>query len=279
MQTRLPLWQAALFVLLGGIGAQFAAAIVSGLLRAWLSHGHGPPQLEASAIVIVPAMLVSAMSLIAVACAVPAIAGLPVREALGLRPAPPVCFVAAAIGTVMLGPTADFLMSALESLWPRLNLGVIPMLNRMVRDIPWLLAWPAFALLPGISEELLFRGLLQTAAGRGRSAIVISALSFSFFHIDPQHIAGVLPIGFFLAWVAARAGTLVTIFAHVVNNTAAIAAVHSTTFDVGHGTASPMPWSWLPSSLAAVAVCGFTIVRATRSLPASAIEYSDSADL
>jgi membrane protease YdiL (CAAX protease family) len=277
--TRIPLWQAALFVVIGGAGAQLVGAFVSGLLRAWLvARGHSAAALQVSAVIIVPAMFASACSLIAVACSAPAIMGLPLRSALSLRRAPLLCFVAAALGTVMLGPTADALMRAMQSQWPQLDLGVVPMLNRLVRSIPWLLAWPAFALLPGISEELLFRGLLQTAAGRSRYAIAISALSFSFFHIDPQHIAGVLPIGFFLAWVAARSGTLVTICAHVANNTAAIAAVHSSTFDVGYGTSSPMPPSWLPLSLVLVATSIFVIVRNTGPNTGS-IRYSDPTSL
>jgi membrane protease YdiL (CAAX protease family) len=270
------LWQAALVVLTGGVAAQMVGAFVSGMLRAWLiARGQPAASVAASALVIVPAMLASAGTLIAAAYAVPALTGVPVREALGLRPAPPACFVAAAIGTVMLGPTADALMSIMETLWPRFSLGVVPMLHNLVRDLPWLLAWPAFALMPGISEELMFRGLLQNAAARSRYAIAISALSFALFHIDPQHIAGVLPIGFFLAWVASRAGTYVTIVAHVANNTAAIAAVHSSTFDVGHGTSEPMPWSWLPSSLVLVAACCFTIVRSSsHGSPPREVPYS-----
>jgi membrane protease YdiL (CAAX protease family) len=119
---------------------------------------------------------------------------------------------------------------------------------------------------------------LQTAAARGRFAIAISALSFSLFHLDPHHIAGVLPIGFFLAWVAARCGTLVTIFAHVANNTAAIAAVHSPTFDVGYGTDTEMPWSWVPASLAIVSLCAWMIVRGSRGDTGRAVPFADAAD-
>jgi membrane protease YdiL (CAAX protease family) len=276
LPTRLPLWQAALFVLLGGAAAQLAGGLVSGLLRAWLAARHqSGPELEA--VVVVPAMVASACSLAAIACLAPAIAGVPLRLALSLRRAPPLCFVAAALGTVLLGPTADCLMRAMEALLPKLNLGVVSMLHELVRDIPVLLAWPVFALLPGISEELMFRGLLQTAAGRSRFAIAISALTFSLFHLDPHHIAGVLPLGFFLAWVASRCGTLVTIFAHVINNTAAIAAVHSSTFDVGYGTDAPMPWPWVPSSLLVVALCAWTIARGSRT--ASTLPYSGFVDL
>lgn len=265
VESRLPLWQAALWVLLGGIGAQLAGGLVSGTLRAaFAARGMSAEQLDSSALVIVPALAVSGLSLIAVALMGAATSGERVREALQLRAAPPSCFAAAAFGTVMLGPAADFMMRLAQQLIPDLSLGVVPMLHELVRSVPLIVAVPAFALLPGVSEELMFRGLLQRAAGRGMAAIVISALAFSAFHLDPHHVAGVLPLGFFLAWVGSRCGTWVTIFAHVLNNGAAIAAVHSETLSVGYGTEREMPWPWLPASLLLVAASVFVITRATQ---------------
>jgi membrane protease YdiL (CAAX protease family) len=155
------------------------------------------------------------------------------------------------------------MMRAMERALPGMTLGVVPLLNEVVAATPLLLAWPVFALMPGLSEELLFRGLLQRAAGRGAFAIGVSAVGFALFHVDPHHVAGVLPLGLFLAWVAARAGTLVTIFAHVVNNTAAIFAVRSETFDVGYGTEAPMPPSWVAVGLVLTVAAAWVILRET----------------
>jgi membrane protease YdiL (CAAX protease family) len=259
---RLPLWQASLWVLLGGGAAQLAGGMMASTLRS-LRGAHAAGGSGLSVELVVPALVASAGSLLAVALIAPWVAGLPIRDALGLRPAPPACFVAAALGTVMLGPAADALMRGMETLLPQLNLGVVALLHQLVRDVPLVVAWPVFALLPGLAEELMFRGLLQTAAGHSALAIVISALAFAIFHIDPHHIAGVLPLGFFLSWVASRCGTLVTIFAHVVNNSVAIAVVHSESFDVGYGTDAPMPWTWLPASLALVAISGWIVMAHT----------------
>jgi membrane protease YdiL (CAAX protease family) len=120
----------------------------------------------------------------------------------------------------------------------------------------------------------MFRGLLQTAAQRRWVGITASGLAFSLFHLDPQHIAGVLPLGFFLAWVGSRCGTFVTIFAHVVNNTAAIAAVHSEALDVGYGTDAPMPWPWVPASLLFVVVAVRVIAKHAPA-PLGGVPYSD----
>jgi membrane protease YdiL (CAAX protease family) len=263
-QRALPLWIAALWVVAGGLLAQVAGGLVSGMLRAALaSRGQPAESLATEPLVLIPSMLASTGTLLAVACLAPLSQGLRPREALGLRRASPLVFVAAAVGTVMLGPTADLMMRAMEHALPDMTLGVVPLLNEVVATTPLLLAWPVFALMPGLSEELLFRGLLQRAAGRGVFAIVVSAVGFALFHVDPHHVAGVLPLGLFLAWVASRAGTLVTVVAHVVNNTAAIFAVRSETFDVGYGTAAPMPPSWVAVGLALTAVAAWLIVRET----------------
>ena len=262
------MWQAALWVFLGGFGAQFAGGLASGVLRAWLaSLGVPRAQLDESPAVIVPALLVSGLSLCAVALLAAAQTGAPSAQVLRLRPAPLQCYGAAAFGTVMLGPAADTMMRAAQRYFPDLSLGVVPMLQELVLGIPLYVALPAFALLPGVSEELMFRGLLMNAAGVGRFGIWVSALSFALFHIDPHHVAGVLPLAFFLAWVGARCGTLVTIFAHVINNAAAIAAAHSEALSVGYGTEKEMPWTWLPTSLALVALSVMVIARTTRPPP------------
>jgi membrane protease YdiL (CAAX protease family) len=262
VRARLPLGQAALWVLFGGLGAQIAAGATAAMVRAWL-HARGLPVAAQPPAVwlLLPAMLVQTGAMIFVCVLAPALASLPVAEALGLRKSPLRSTLAAALGTVALGPTADFLMRTMQALLPKLNLGVLPMLHDLVRDLPWLASWPALALLPGISEELMFRGLLQTAAARTRFAIALSAIGFALFHVDPHHVAGVLPLGFFLAWVRSRCGTVATIVAHVANNTAAIIAVQHATLDVGYGTDKTMPWQWLPTSLAVVFACALVIAR------------------
>jgi membrane protease YdiL (CAAX protease family) len=279
-ERRLPLWQAAVWVLLGGSAAQLAGGFVSSLLRFWLgTHAGASARLDASGLgtnvgAIVPAMLASACMLIGVALFAPSVSGVPLSSALNLRRASVPAYLAAALGTVMLSPTADTLMRAMQSLWPDLSLGVVALLHDLVRRIPLLVAWPVFALMPGISEELMFRGLLQSAARRRQVGILVSGLAFSLFHLDPQHIAGVLPLGFFLAWVGSRSGTWVTIFAHVVNNTAAIAAVHIAALDVGYGTDAPMPWPWVPASLL---LCGFSVLVIAKHhpLPPGGVPCSD----
>ncbi len=82
------------------------------------------------------------------------------------------------------------------------------------------------SLLPGIVEELLFRGLLQrrllvrlpTAA-----AIGITTVFFAAAHMDPMHAVGVVPLGIWLGVIAWRADSIwPAVFGHIGNNAYAI---------------------------------------------------------
>jgi membrane protease YdiL (CAAX protease family) len=82
------------------------------------------------------------------------------------------------------------------------------------------------AALPGVVEELMFRGYLQTRLAERLSplwAILLSALVFSAAHLDVIHIIGVLPLGIWLGAVAWRAGSIwPAVICHAVNNTVAV---------------------------------------------------------
>ncbi len=82
--------------------------------------------------------------------------------------------------------------------------------------------------VPGIAEELLFRGYLQGRLLERLSpfwAIVISTSIFAAAHLDLQHAIGVIPLGFWLGVVAWRAGSVwPAILCHIANNAFAILA-------------------------------------------------------
>jgi membrane protease YdiL (CAAX protease family) len=261
-EARLGPGRAVLWLLAAGVAAQVAGALVSGGLRALLSaRGASGAELEHAPWVVMPAMAASTLALLAVVVIGALSSGVSLRSALGLRPAHPLAFGAAALGTVMLGPSADLLMQWAERLFPEATLGVIPMLHDVARGAALYWVWPVFALLPGIAEELAFRGLLQRSMARSARAIVISGVGFALFHVDPHHVLGVLPLGLFLAWVGARAGTTAAAFAHVVNNTVAVASVRSEALSVGYGSVQPMPIEWIPMSLVVCAAAALVLHR------------------
>ena len=151
-----------------------------------------------------------------------------------------------------------------NDLLPSLSLGNLEAITGMARRAPFLLMFVLMAVLPGVSEELLFRGVLQRAIRRAPLAIAASALAFACAHLDPPHVVAVLPMGVYLAWVAHRSdSTWPTIGAHVMNNGLAIAATRIDALQVGQGTEAPMPLWWAPAGLVLCAACVVGIAFAT----------------
>ena len=214
--------------------------------------------------VVVPAMLASELALLMVSLLVPLVAAKPVRQTLGLNAANVPVVLVTALGTVMLGPIGDRAMSLFSALFPKLTLGVVPGLHELAQRLPFLWLWPSFALLPGIAEELMFRGVLQGAFERRGVGIAVAGCAFALFHVDPVHVIGVLPLGLFMSWAAARSCTTVTIVAHVLNNSIAVLAIRHAELDVGYGAERPLPTSWLVVSMLVFMLCAFALVQLTR---------------
>jgi membrane protease YdiL (CAAX protease family) len=96
--------------------------------------------------------------------------------------------------------------------------------------LPWAVVMVAAAsLLPGVCEELLARGFVQgrlLLSWQPRSALVFTSLVFAGFHVDPQHVLSVIPLAFWLGFVAWRAGsTWASIACHVFVNGSVMATL------------------------------------------------------
>jgi hypothetical protein len=82
------------------------------------------------------------------------------------------------------------------------------------------------SLLPGMVEELLFRGFLQRrllVRLPAAAAIGITTVFFAAAHMDPMHAVGVVPLGIWLGVIAWRADSIwPAVFGHVGNNAFAI---------------------------------------------------------
>lgn len=84
-------------------------------------------------------------------------------------------------------------------------------------DLIWL------GLLPGLSEELLFRGVMLPALGADHLAVIVSSLCFGVLHLsDPQqwpYVIWATLIGVILGYSALLSGNLLLpIVAHIVTN-------------------------------------------------------------
>jgi len=81
--------------------------------------------------------------------------------------------------------------------------------------------WPLF-LIPPIVEEFFFRGFVLSAfRGRARPwvAVLVTALLFALFHMDPSRLLTTGVIGLWLGYVVVATGSIwPAILAHLINN-------------------------------------------------------------
>lgn len=223
--------------------------------------------------VVFPSLLVTAVGFAGGPILAAKMVGAPVRETLGLvRPAHPAVFVLAPLGILALGPTSDVLVELARRIAPDATFGSLGQIESLVRAAPLPLLLPFLSLCPGFGEEVLFRGFIQRAIGDGALAITVSALGFALIHFDPHHIVGVVPLGFYLAWVGARTGsTWVTIVAHAVNNAMAVFAAKS----VGSATPAEHAEPWMVG--VGIAVAALTVVAIARLAPRTAPRVGSAA--
>ena len=84
----------------------------------------------------------------------------------------------------------------------------------------------AIAIVGPVLEELLFRGAITKALLQQYNptkAILISALLFGAFHINPAQILPAFLIGILLAWTYYKTGSLIPcIFMHILNNSLSV---------------------------------------------------------
>ncbi|MEM7555239.1 MAG: CPBP family intramembrane glutamic endopeptidase [Cyanobacteria bacterium P01_A01_bin.84] len=84
-------------------------------------------------------------------------------------------------------------------------------------DLIWL------GLLPGLSEELLFRGVMLPALGSSHPAIAVSSICFGILHLSGSgqwsYVIWATVVGFILGYSAILTGNLlVPIVAHILTN-------------------------------------------------------------
>ena len=223
---RLLWWQGAL-AMLGMIPmlivANVAAALVSVAVR---SGTEGLAQLQGDTEALVSFPLVAAgqaanlIVFVTIAVLAPFLARVPHRTALGLGGAPVSVFALGAVGILGLSPLADRIVRELTVYFP--DQSALEMIERAVKGQPLWSLVPVLAVIPAVGEELLCRGVLQRSLRSPWVALPVSAVFFAALHMDPLHMAGVLPLGFFLAWLGQRTNSVwVPIAAHFTNNLAA----------------------------------------------------------
>lgn len=112
----------------------------------------------------------------------------------------------------------------------------------------------AVIVLGPITEEFLFRGVILQGFLRNysrRKAIIVSALLFALFHLNPWQFPSVFIAGAVLGWWLAVTGSLLPcIFGHALGNSLPLLLSVVGRNRVSHGSAAKPPWPfWLVVSL------------------------------
>lgn len=123
---------------------------------------------------------------------------------------------------ILLGLAITLASALLYGLWPPYRTSAIIYLDLILKPLAWAdLFW--LGVLPGLSEELLFRGMMLSAFGLGWASLVGSSLCFGVLHLSspeqwPYGLWATI-VGLVLALSVVWTGHLLTaVVAHMVTN-------------------------------------------------------------
>lgn len=106
--------------------------------------------------------------------------------------------------------------------WPAYHQSADSYLELVIKPLAWPdLLW--LGLLPGLSEELLFRGVMLPALGLNLTAVLFSSLVFGVLHLSSlqqwPYVVWATVVGLALGYAALVTGNLaVPVLAHIVTN-------------------------------------------------------------
>jgi uncharacterized protein len=107
-------------------------------------------------------------------------------------------------------------------LWPAYRRSADFYLELVIKPLEWAdLIW--LGLLPGLSEELLFRGIMLPALGFNLAAVAVSSILFGVLHLSGNgqwpYVVWATIVGFALGYCALITGNLVVpVVAHIITN-------------------------------------------------------------
>lgn len=212
----------------------------------------------------------------------------PILPAFQLSPPAWICFPAAVLLGLSLWPWAHELV-----VWQN-QLGLVTLdeshfgrvrefLERARNEVSLPALLFSMALLPGVCEELFFRGYLFRALRTqlsGHATVIAAAVLFGGFHLVTDHALAMerfLPstmLGLVLGWVCLRTGSVIPgMILHVCHNGLLLSLAWNQPWLAAHGWGlreqSHLPMTWLAASGAAVAVGGLLMRWGAKPSPAS----------
>ncbi len=145
-------------------------------------------------------------------------------ESLKLKKPGGLVMMSAVILPFLLHPVIAWMGVGIEQLYPispNIKAATAPLQQMMVEAPGWAMLL-AIAVVPGIFEELAFRGIILTGLQKNTkasSAIFVSAAFFGITHGILQQSINAFAIGLLLGYIAVRAGSLLpTMVMHILHN-------------------------------------------------------------
>jgi membrane protease YdiL (CAAX protease family) len=135
----------------------------------------------------------------------------------------PVTFQLEMVGLgVALGVAITLTSAGIYRLWPQYRQSADLYLKLVLHPLTWIdLIW--MGLLPGLSEEFLFRGVMLPAIGLNMTGVIFSSLCFGVLHLSGlqqwPYVVWATLVGLVLGLSALTTGNLlVPIVAHIFTN-------------------------------------------------------------
>jgi uncharacterized protein len=227
-------------VLMASLGCYLVASLLALVIAAVVVHGRvsvetfrdpeSLQQLTQSRVGFPLVVLIPQLAMAVPAVMAAALSPLGLRERLRLVRGDwqPWAWFAAAFATPVIGMVSSAVVGALMT-----DSEQLVEMSKIFRDLAAGGFLIPLAILigatPGVCEELLFRGYMQsrlTSRLGGAVGIGITSLFFAVFHLDVVHSTAVFALGIWLGWICWHSGSLFpAMFAHFVNNAASVVAV------------------------------------------------------
>lgn len=190
---------------------------------------------------------------------------LPVRETLSLRAPPPGAWLGVLIGAPAGLVLADGVVRLASLAMPIPEEWIEAMAETFGADIPVWQMLLFFAVLPGIFEEIAFRGVLLNGLKsrlKPVQLVLVAGIVFGFFHVDLFRIPGTALLGVLLVIAVLRSGSIYPAMAwHALHNALALGGARIEQIRL------PDQPTWWHYVLAALAILlAFRLMRGRREL-------------
>ena len=226
-----PLWPGFVTLLLSMVALLGGGALIG--IALLLESARRGEKLDALAIVTTPAGILASAAVSQLALLVSVVVlprlfkdtplGWPARVRWVTARLHPLRVVVAWLGTLAVGSLATTLLEPL-----RTKSDILSRFGDVARDapLPIFVALLFFgAVMPGVGEELMFRGLLQSRLEQRWKvlpSILLTAALFGAYHLDLRQGLAAMAMGWWLGWLAWRDGSVVNVaIGHMLNNATA----------------------------------------------------------